>query len=165
MIGAPRMSVWSRPSGTMPARSARACASGLLKSNEIAVPRVTSQSPRQLSSTEPGRSCEALAAPGWTGTPPPGGYDGSPRTLGSGCLGCIRTCSATPSSPPCSTPGSTCVTYTSPPGTPTHAPPWIRPGPQEPGPAPELHTRRPHGLRNPNHGTCSTYVVHSCCAV
>jgi integrase/recombinase XerD len=33
------------------------------------------------------------------------------------------TCSDTPSSPRCSTPASTCATYRSPPGTPTHAPP------------------------------------------
>jgi site-specific recombinase XerD len=36
---------------------------------------------------------------------------------------CIRTCSATPTSPPCSTPASTSVTSRSPPATPTPAPP------------------------------------------
>ena len=56
-------------------------------------------------------------------TPPPGGSDHSPRSLGSGCPGCIRTCSATPSSRPCWMPAWTCVMCRSPPGTPIREPP------------------------------------------
>jgi integrase/recombinase XerD len=41
---------------------------------------------------------------------------------GSGRPGCTRTCCATPSSPPCSTPESASATCRSPPGTPTRRP-------------------------------------------
>jgi hypothetical protein len=57
-----------------------------------------------------------------------------------------RTCSGTPSSPPCSTPASISEMCRSPPGTPTRAPPCVTTGAEEPRPAPQLHPRRLHGI-------------------
>lgn len=50
-----------------------------------------------LTTGRPGRSCSTPAGPGWTGTPPPAACAGSPPHPSSGCHGCTRTCSATPS--------------------------------------------------------------------
>jgi integrase/recombinase XerD len=50
-----------------------------------------------------GRSCSTVAAPEWTVTPPPADCGDSPRQRGSGSPAHTRTCSGTPSSPPCST--------------------------------------------------------------
>jgi hypothetical protein len=56
------------------------------------------------------------------GTAPLGGCVAWPRCRWCGRRGCIRTCCATSSSPPCSTPGSICGTSRSPPATPIPAP-------------------------------------------
>jgi hypothetical protein len=70
----------------------------------------------------PGRSCSAIAARAWTGTPPPAGSDCSPERLESRSPGHILICSGTRSSRPCSTQASTCATSRSPPAMPTLAP-------------------------------------------
>ncbi len=75
-----------------------------------------------------GRSCGTGRAGGWTGTPRPVACTTWPTRPGSTFPGCTRTCSGTPSSPPCSTPASTCATSRSPPATPTPAPPCATTG-------------------------------------
>jgi integrase len=55
------------------------------------------------------RSCSTDVVCGWIGTVPPvvcGRWRGC---RWCGCRGCTRTCCATPTSPPCSTPASTCA--------------------------------------------------------
>jgi hypothetical protein len=94
------------------------------------------------------RSCSTAAAAGWTGTRPPAACADSPKPPASRSPGHTRTCSATPSSPPCSTQASTCAMSRSPPPRrPAHHD-ALRPGPPEPRPPPELHPRRLHGLRH-----------------
>ena len=95
-----------------------------------------------------GRSCSTAAAPGWTGPRPPAGCSTSPRPLASRSPGHIRICCATPMSRPCLMLALTCATCRSPHGTPTRAHDAVRPGPAEPGPPPELHPGRLHGLRH-----------------
>jgi hypothetical protein len=70
-----------------------------------------------------GRSCATAAVCEWTATSPPAAYATSPPSPACACHGCTPTCSATPSSPPCWTPTSTCAMFRSPPATPTPAPP------------------------------------------
>jgi hypothetical protein len=67
--------------------------------------------------------CSTPAAHAWTGTPPPAASARSLRRPVCGCRPSIRTCFATPTSPPCSTPASTSATSRSPPATPTRGPP------------------------------------------
>jgi integrase/recombinase XerD len=62
------------------------------------------------------------AACEWTDMPPPAASVSSRRSPASACRECTRTCFATPSSPPCSMPESTCGTCRSPLGTPTLGP-------------------------------------------
>jgi hypothetical protein len=57
-------------------------------------------------------------APGWTATPPPAVYGTWPELLACGSPGRTLTCSATPTSRPCSTRAWTCGTSRSPPAMP-----------------------------------------------
>ena len=64
---------------------------------------------------------------GWTGTRPPAACAGSQQPPASRSPGRTRTCSATPSSRPCSMRAWTCATSRSPPATPTRQPAAVVP--------------------------------------
>ena len=62
---------------------------------------------RAVGAARAGRSCSTAAAPGWTGTRPPAACGTSPKPPASRSPGRTRTCSAIPSSRPCSMLAST----------------------------------------------------------
>jgi hypothetical protein len=94
-----------------------------------------------------GRSCSTAAAPGWIATPP--AACAAWHKLGA-CRsrGRTRTCSATPSSPPCSMRAWICGMSRSPPATPTRGQPCGTTGPARTSTATQLHPGRVHGLRH-----------------
>ena len=85
-------------------------------------PAVARAIERAAGSRAAGRSCSTGVPTGWTDTALPVDCAISPIRPASPARGCIPTCSATPTSRPCWTPGSTSAMSRSPPATPTPAP-------------------------------------------
>ena len=109
-------------------RVLRVCGKGTKVVQVPLPPAVGRAIDRATGSRDRGRSCSTAAAPGWTGTRPPGGCGASlaPSACGRRYT---RTCSATLSSPRCLMPAWTSGTSRSQPATPIHAPRCVTTGP------------------------------------